>query len=206
MAKTKKVSKKSKKEAAQSAENEVKIEVQSPETEEVVDKNTSKKSRGKKGKGKLSDLELMVIQKETEKAELNDTYLRLAAEFDNFRKRTQKEKALLIEYASESVITALLPVLDDFERTLTAMETTDNLSSLKDGIRLVNENMWRALKKEGLEPIESKGKPFDSEYHDAITSVPVKEEDQKGQVIDEAEKGYRLKDRVIRYSKVIVGE
>lgn len=137
--------------------------------------------------------------------EANEHNLRLLAEFDNFRKRSRREMDGLREYASENVLIALLPVLDDFDRTLTVMEKTDNLASIKDGIRLVTEKLHKTLEKEGLNPIKAAGTPFDSGLHEAIHSVEV-EGAKKGLVLEEVEKGYRLKDKVIRYSKVVVGE
>jgi molecular chaperone GrpE len=137
--------------------------------------------------------------------EATDQYLRLLAEFDNFRKRSRREYDQLLEYASEKVLSALLPVLDDFDRTLTAMEKTDNLSSIKEGITMVTNKLSRALEKEGLNLIQAKDADFDSSLHEAIHSVEVPAE-KKGKVLEEVEKGYRLKDKVIRYAKVIVGE
>jgi molecular chaperone GrpE len=137
--------------------------------------------------------------------EATDQYLRLLAEFDNFRKRSRREYDQLLEYASEKVLSAILPVLDDFDRTLTAMEKTDNLSSIKEGITMVTSKLQRVLEKEGLNLIEAKDAPFDSSLHEAIHSVEVPAE-KKGKVLEQVEKGYRLKDKVIRYAKVIVGE
>jgi molecular chaperone GrpE len=137
--------------------------------------------------------------------ETQDLYVRLMAEFDNFRKRSRREMDAFREYASETVLSALLPVLDDFGRTLTAMEKTDNLASIKAGISLVTEKLHKTLEKEGLNEIKAAGTPFDSSLHEAIHSIEV-EEDKKGTVLEEVEKGYRLKDKVIRYAKVIVGE
>lgn len=137
--------------------------------------------------------------------ESQDLYMRLMAEFDNFRKRSRREMDAFREYASETVLSALLPVLDDFGRTLTVMEKTDNLASIKEGISLVTEKLHKTLEKEGLNEIKATGTPFDSALHEAIHSVEV-EEAKKGTVLEEVEKGYRLKDKVIRYSKVIVGE
>lgn len=137
--------------------------------------------------------------------EATEQYLRLMAEFDNFRKRSRREYDSLLEYASEKVLVSLLPVLDDFDRTLTAMEKTDNLSSIKEGITMVTNKLHRTLEKEGLNLIEAVGESFDSTLHEAIHSVEVPEE-KKGKVLEQVEKGYRLKDKVIRYSKVIVGE
>lgn len=180
------------------------IDIQNIENQE----DTGESNRTGGDEVPLTEAEILRAElgrKTAELATLNDTWLRLAAEFENFRKRTLKEKSALLEYASEGVITALLPVLDDFDRSLTVIEKTDNLSSIREGIRLVRENLYRILHKEGLEPIESVGKEFDSSRHEAITSISAGEE-KVGVVVDEAEKGYRLKDKVIRYAKVIVGE
>lgn len=137
--------------------------------------------------------------------EATDQYLRVLAEFDNFRKRSRREYDSLQEYASEKVLSALLTVLDDFDRTLTAMEKTDNLSSIKDGITMVTNKLHRTLEKEGLNLIDCQDADFDSALHEAIHSVEVPAE-KKGKVLEQVEKGYRLKDKVIRYAKVIVGE
>ncbi len=135
-----------------------------------------------------------------------EAVLRLNADFVNFRNRQKKEMADTIRFANQDLLIQLIPILDDFERTLKAIEKTDNLSAIKDGIELISQGMKKRFSKVGLEPIESMGKEFDSELHEAITTVPVEQEAQKGQVIDEIEKGYKLKDRVIRFSKVVVGE
>lgn len=136
----------------------------------------------------------------------SDINLRLQADFVNFRKRKEKEVTDSKRFANQDLLTKLLPILDNFDRTLDAIEKTDNLTAVKEGITLVDTNLRKTLAKIGLEPIETKGKPFDSEIHEAITSIPVEDEAQKGNIVDEVEKGYKLKDRVIRFSKVIVGE
>ena len=153
---------------------------------------------------------LMDMRAELESAkkranEATDQYLRVLAEFDNFRKRSRREYDSLQEYASEKVLSALLTVLDDFDRTLTAMEKTDNLSSIKDGITLVTNKLHRTLEKEGLNLIDCQDADFDSSLHEAIHSIEVPAE-KKGKVLEQVEKGYRLKDKVIRYAKVIEGE
>lgn len=153
---------------------------------------------------------LMDMRAELESAkkranEATDQYFRVLAEFDNFRKRSRREYDSLQEYASEKVLSALLTVLDDFDRTLTAMEKTDNLSSIKDGITLVTNKLHRTLEKEGLNLIDCQDADFDSSLHEAIHSIEVPAE-KKGKVLEQVEKGYRLKDKVIRYAKVIVGE
>ena len=141
-----------------------------------------------------------------ELGELKESHIRLMAEFDNFRKRTQREKADLIQYGGADLMKSMLPILDNFARSLEAFEKTANIESLKEGIMLVNKNMWENLNKKGLELIEAKGYDFNSALHEAITTLPVADESQKGRVIEEIEKGYKLHDRVIRYAKVVVGE
>jgi molecular chaperone GrpE len=158
--------------------------------------------------GSLQLLATMQVELDQAKARANEAteqYLRLLAEFDNFRKRSRREYESLQEYASEKVLVSLLSVLDDFDRTLTAMEKTDNLTSIKDGITMVTNRLHRTLEKEGLNLIDTTDADFDSTMHEAIHSVEV-EENRKGKVLEQAEKGYRLKDKVIRYAKVIVGE
>lgn len=139
-------------------------------------------------------------------AELNDKMLRKAAEFDNFRRRKDKEFAELILVASERTITSILPVLDDFERTLKASEENENdTKALKEGILLVKEKLQKTLEEQGLKTIESLGKSFDHEKHDAMLQIE-KEGVESGIVVEEYEKGYLLNDKVIRHSKVIVSK
>ena len=154
----------------------------------------------------LAQLRLELRETKKEMEEQKSQNMRLQADFINFRKRKEKEVADMARFANEDLLKELLPVLDNFDRTLDAIEKTDNLSAVKEGISLVSSNMRRQLKKIGLEPIDSKGKAFDVNLHDAITSIPVEDEKQKGVVIDEVEKGYKLKEKVIRFSKVVVGE
>lgn len=155
--------------------------------------------------GETAALQAELELKKTELATARAEYLRLMAEFDNFRKRNARERADLIEYAGADVLKALLPILDDFQRTLTAIEKTDNLASIREGIGMVSLNLNKILEKQGLVAIESKGLAFDSSVHEAIGSFEA-EEEKKGFVLEEAERGYKLKDKVIRYAKVIVGE
>ena len=154
----------------------------------------------------IAKLQLELRTAKAEAKDAQETSLRLQADFVNFRKRQEKEAANTIRFANEDLLLKLLPILDNFDRTLATIEKTDNLSAIKEGIVLVEKNMRKQLNKVGLEPVEAKGKEFDSELHEAITAVPVEDEGQKGKVIDEVEKGYKLKDRVIRYAKVVVGE
>ncbi|MBL4675274.1 MAG: nucleotide exchange factor GrpE [Mucilaginibacter sp.] len=139
-----------------------------------------------------------------ELAQANDKYLRLYAEFDNFRRRTIKEREEARKTEGKDVIVALLPVLDDFERALRAMDKATEVSSVKEGVELIQNKLKGVLTQKGLKEMKSIGQPFDADIHEAVTSVPVPDE-QKGQVIDEMEKGYELNDKVVRFAKVIVG-
>ncbi len=139
-------------------------------------------------------------------AEANDKYTRLFAEFDNYKKRTSKERLELIQTASQGVISKLLPVLDDFDRALAAMVTVQDIESVKTGIELVNTKFRKLLEQEGLKEMDVIGQPFDADFQEAITTVPVPSEDQKNTVIDVVEKGYLLHDKVIRFAKVVIGK
>ncbi|MFC2102102.1 nucleotide exchange factor GrpE [Bacteroidota bacterium] len=139
-------------------------------------------------------------------AELNDRFLRLYSEFDNYRKRTIKERIDLSKTASAEVITDLLPVLDDFERAIRAFTETDSAdSALKEGVILIFNKFLNIMTQKGLEQMKTIGEPFDTDFHEAITSIPAPSPDLKGKVVDEVEKGYLLNDKVIRYAKVVVG-
>ncbi|WP_239495063.1 nucleotide exchange factor GrpE [Pedobacter yulinensis] len=140
-----------------------------------------------------------------ENAALNDKYLRLYAEFDNYKRRTQKERVELLQTAGKDVIVSLLTVLDDFDRALKATETSDDIKSLREGIILVHQKLKTALSQKGLKEMESINKEFDTDFHEAITNIPAPSPELKGKVIDEVEKGYTLNDNVIRFAKVVVG-
>ncbi|MBB5439446.1 MULTISPECIES: nucleotide exchange factor GrpE [Pedobacter] len=140
-----------------------------------------------------------------ENAALNDKYLRLFAEFDNYKRRTQKERIELLQTAGKDVIISLLPVLDDFDRANKAMETATDVNSVKEGVNLVHSKLKGILAQKGLKEIESIDTAFDTDNHEAITKIPAPNEEMKGKVIDELEKGYTLNDKVIRFAKVVVG-
>jgi molecular chaperone GrpE len=137
--------------------------------------------------------------------ELNDKYLRLYSEFDNFRKRTLKEKIDLSRTASEDTITELLPVLDDFDRAIASMASTNNIEAIKEGEQLIHAKMKAIFASKGLQEIKSIGETFNTDFHEAITSIEAPSEDLKNKVVDEVQKGYTLHDKVIRFSKVIIG-
>lgn len=150
-------------------------------------------------KKQLSDAQAQV---EKEKKE----YLFLMAEFDNFRKRTMKEKSDLIKSAAEGVIKGLLPIVDDFERGLQASTGADDPAEIRKGMELIYQKLVKYLEQNGVKAIDSTGKPFDPELHEAIAMVPAQSDDQKGIVIDTPTKGYTLHDKVIRHAKVAVGQ
>jgi molecular chaperone GrpE len=137
--------------------------------------------------------------------ELNDKYLRLYSEFDNFRKRTFKEKIDLSRTASEDLIKELLPILDDFDRAIASMSSTDNIEAIKEGEQLIHAKLKAIFASKGLQEIKSIGENFNTDFHEAITSIPAPSEDLKNKVVDEVQKGYTLHDKVIRFSKVITG-
>lgn len=138
---------------------------------------------------------------------VNDKYLRLYSEFENFRKRTQKEKIELYSTAGADVFKSLLPILDDFERAKKAMEDTKDVDGVKQGVDLIYNKLINTLKQQGLEPMDLEiGEEFDSEKHDAITQVQVPEKKMKNKIVDVVERGYKLKNKVIRYAKVVVGK
>ena len=137
--------------------------------------------------------------------QLNDKYLRLYSEFENFRRRTAKERLDLMKSAGEDVFKLLLPIIDDFERARTNMETAEDVPSVKEGVELIYQKLIKELENKGLKPMETKGETFDSEIHEAITQIPAPSKDMKGKVVDEIEKGYFLNDKVIRFAKVVVG-
>lgn len=164
--------------------------------------NTQKTAENAENKGpedKVKDLEL-------KNADLNDKYLRLYSEFDNYRKRTIKEKSDIIKSAGEDVFKALLPIIDDFERAIKANENVDDAASIKEGIALIYNKLKSSTQQKGLTAFDSIGTTFDSDIMEAITHIPAADESQKGKVIDEVEKGYKLGDKVIRFAKVVIAQ
>lgn len=137
--------------------------------------------------------------------EANNKYLRLYAEFDNYKRRTSKERVDLLQTAGKDVIVDLLPVLDDLERALKSMETAQEVSIVKEGVDLVFQKLKSSLTKKGLKEMESIGKEFNADLQEAITKIPAPTQELVGKVIDEVEKGYFLNDKVLRYAKVVVG-
>lgn len=139
-------------------------------------------------------------------SEERDKYLRLSAEFDNYRKRTLKEKAEIIKNGGEKTLTAILPVLDDFERALKNMEASEETKAMKEGVELIFNKFNKILSQEGLQKIETEGREFDVDFHEAIALIPAPSEDLKGKILDCVQTGYMLNDKVIRHAKVAVAQ
>lgn len=143
---------------------------------------------------------------EAKMAELQDRYLRLTAEYDNYRKRTLKEKLDLMNTSREELFLQILPVVDDFERAMNSVETAQDMNAVKEGMKLIYGKFKNFLNQQGIKEIDAKNKPFDTDLHEAVTKIPVQEKKKKGKVVDVIEKGYLLKEKVIRFSKVVIGE
>lgn len=169
--------------------------------EAKADAKTKKSKFGKKIKenDKIKELEDVIAQK-------NDQFLRLQAEFDNYRKRTLKEKMELTKTAGESLLVNILPLMDDFERALQSMNETDKENPIKQGLDLIYKRFSDFLKQNGVNEIEARGEVFDTDLHEAITKIPAPDEDLKGKIVDVIQKGYTLNEKVIRYAKVVIGE
>ncbi|MEC8460486.1 MAG: nucleotide exchange factor GrpE [Bacteroidota bacterium] len=165
-------------------------------------------SKSKKNKAEDKEVEKNSSENEIQKEDqdFKEKYIRLYSEYENYRKRTAKEKIDLITNASENVIKELLPILDDFERAIDNNKNVEDASVLKEGFDLIYSKMHKGLVNQGLKPMEANGKDFDSEIHEAITKIPAPNEKLKGKVVDVIEKGYQINEKVIRYAKVVVGE
>jgi molecular chaperone GrpE len=167
---------------------------------------TSEKSEEKKRKGKKDKKESKIQELEDKLKELSDKHLRLQAEFDNFRKRTVREKADLIKSGGETVLTGILPVIDDFERAIESLREVPEDDPGKQGTLLIYSKFREFLKQNNVKEVEALHQNFDVDHHEALTKIPAPEEKLKGKVVDVIQKGYALNDKVIRYAKVVVGE
>ena len=185
---------------------EVKEDVtsQTPDAEAAqAQENASGETTSERGEDvQAKELEEVKEQLEVQK----DKYLRLSAEFDNYRKRTMKEKAELVLNGGEKTISSILPVLDDFERALQNMEKTTDVNAGKEGVEIIYNKFMKVLKENGVKVIEAKGLPLNTDFHEAIAVIPAPEEVLKGKVLDCVQNGYTLNDKVIRHAKVVVGE
>ncbi len=172
-------------------------------TEEKVKKTFGKKAN--KDKAKIEELEKKVAELEEKTAKDKDDYIRLMAEFDNFRRRTSQEKLELVSMASTDTIKGMLPVLDDCERALAVLKDSDDSDAAKEGTELIYHKLMAYLQSKGLAIIEAKDQEFDTDLHEAVAQFPVQEEEKKGKVFDVVQTGYTLNGKVIRFAKVVVG-
>ena len=177
---------------------------ETPETQEV-EKKAKKIFQKKEKKSKTEELELKIKELEDKVAKDKDDYIRLMAEFDNYRRRTSQEKLELVSVASMDTIKGLLPVLDDCERALAVLKESNDSDAAKEGTELIYNKLMTYLKSKGLAVIEAVGQPFDTDLHEAVAQFPVPEEDKKGKVFDVVQTGYTLNGKVIRFAKVVVG-
>lgn len=177
-------------------EEELKTSVEN--TEEKTDTPEGETTDTESTDSKIAELEAKL-------AELKDSYLRQAAEFDNYRKRTVKEKTELILNGGEKILTALLPVLDDMERAEKNMEKSTDVQALKEGLNLISKELITTLENNGLKRINTENADFDTDFHEAVAMIPAPSDDMKGKVIDCIQTGYKLNDKVIRHAKVAVG-
>ena len=191
-----------KKEKTTKQEEEIKIEGRSQE--KATSEKESEKQKTPQSDEEKQDTELEKVQEELK--ELKDKYLRLSAEFDNYRKRTMKEKAELILNGGEKSITSILPVVDDLERALKNMETATDVKAVKEGVELIYNKFMSVLGQNGVKVIETKEQPLNTDYHEAIAVIPAPEDEKKGKILDCVQTGYTLNDKVIRHAKVVVGE
>ncbi len=171
--------------------------------ENKKDKGSEKKS---KRKSPFFKYKSEIKEKDEKIKELEDKYIRLFAEFENYKKRVRKETASLISTASEGVMNSLLPVLDDFERAKIAADDENSTETFSEGVSLVYDKLFSSLRSKGLKYMDCIGEKFDSEKHEAIAEIPAPEDDMKGKILDVVEKGYTLNDKIIRYPKVVVGK
>lgn len=192
-----------KEDASENIQELVNNKKEAPETEKKEAPETKKKSKKTKGHEDKKDEKIRELEDELKT--LEDKYLRLYSDFDNYRKRTIKERIELGKTASAEIIGSLLSVLDDFERAQKAMKEAEDINAVKEGVELIYNKLSDILKKKGLEEINCIGETFNTDYHEAITNIPVDSEDLKGKIIDQTEKGYMLNGTILRYAKVVVG-
>ena len=183
------------------------IEMEVPQTQETekVEKKEKKIFQKKEKKAKTEELEAKILELEEKVAKDKDDYIRLMAQFDNYRRRTSQEKLELVSTASTETIKGLLPVLDDCERALAVLRESNDSEAAKEGTELIYNKLMTYLKGKGLAVIEAAGQPFDTDLHEAVAQFPVPEEEKKGKVFDVVQTGYTLNGRVIRFAKVVVG-
>lgn len=183
---------------------------QAPREEQASDEsakaNSTEESPENSEKSEQNEHEAAMTELQKKHDTVNDKYLRLYSEFENFRRRTAKEKLDLMKNAGSDFVGEILPVVDDFDRAIELNENNTDPEALKEGFKLIHHKLLHLLQNKGLKPMDSINQPFDTEYHEAITNIPAPSKDMKGKVIDVAEKGYFYNDKVLRYAKVVVGQ
>ena len=201
-----------------SKEKNIKVEGETPETshneaedvrvaEGAQDGAQAEQAEEAETAEKANEPELTPEEKaKAEAVEWKDKYIRLFAEFDNYKKRTMKEKAELILNGGEKSLSSILPVVDDFERAIKTMETATDVNAVKEGVELIYNKFMAVLAQNGVKVIETKDQPLDTDYHEAIAVIPAPSEAQKGKILDCVQTGYTLNDKVLRHAKVVVGE
>ncbi len=170
-----------------------------PKTEETTESEKTEKSAEEQKADELEELGIKL-------QEVNDKYVRLSAEFDNYRKRTLKEKMDLTKSAGEKILINILPVMDNFERALQSIDAAKDIDAIKEGVHLIYNNFKEFITQNGVKEIEAVNQVFDTDIHEAITKIPAPTKKMKGKVVDCVEKGYFLNDKVIRFAKVVIGE
>lgn len=187
-------------------ENKERQEEQTKQQQEAAQQQDPQSGTEEQTQTEAATLEAQLQQLQEEHATLKDKYLRLFAEFDNYKKRMLREKVETINMAAQDTIMALLPILDDFDRAIKAAQQEESGEKIPEGVLLLYNKLYGALKSKGLEPMDSDGEPFDPELHEAVTEIPAPDPSLKGKVVDTIEKGYFLKNRIIRHAKVVVGK
>jgi molecular chaperone GrpE len=183
------------------------LENETPDMTETHEEHASDKKESRKERAhKKTKTEEQLEQTEKELLELKDKHIRLQAEFDNYRKRTLKERMELLKTASESVLMSILPVIDDFDRAIQTIDVVEEEGHVIDGVKLIYAKFQEFLKQNGVKEIEAKGQDFNTDLHEAITKIQAPSEELKGKNVDVVQKGYYLNDKVIRFSKVVIGE
>lgn len=201
--------------AAETSENE-EVADEQEETKAKTEKVSENLEEGEDDADSVSSEEDDTVVEEEEKdpiaevqkesSEWRDKYMRLSAEFDNYRKRTLKEKTDLIKVANEELLKSILPVVDDFERGMDNIDAAKDIEAMKEGMSHIYKKFSEFLKQNGIKEIEAKEKDFDLDFHEALTKIPAPSDELKGKVVDVIEKGYTLNEKVIRFSKVVVGD
>jgi molecular chaperone GrpE len=194
-----------KSEQAEKQQNK-KIEVEEPLKDEQAAEELSQEEATEETEAEEKEEPKKEPTAEEKLAELQDRYLRLSAEYDNFRKRTLKEKIDLQKSGNENLLQSILPVADDFDRAMQMVDEAKDIKAVKEGMKLISGKFQGFLKQQGVKEIEAVNKAFDTDLHEAITKIPAPTKKLKGKVVDVVQKGYYLNDKVLRFSKVVIGE